>query len=1063
MANAFTIFGEITADTSKLQKGLDEAEKRLKATRDAIEATEKEGDSLGQSNARTARSFEKLSDKVAEHERKLEAAVDAYTEGVIDAKQFAQVLNQVERATSGANSKLKDTSARLKDYAASSAQAKKATDDFKRSVEAQNQRLADMGSKMQTLGGGAVAFGAALTAGLTVPITALGYAAVNSAADLESLQMGLTAVMGSSAAAKAEMVALQEVAKLPGLGLKEAMQGSINLQAAGLSAETARGALTAFGNALATVGKGKAELDGVITALSQIQSKGKVSAEEINQIAERVPQIRKVMLEAFGTAQGQEIEKLGISTEKFIEGVIAQLGKLPPVATSAKGSFENLSDTIELALKPVGDAILPILIQGIERVTPIINNLSAAFSAMSPTMQTVTIAVGAFLAALGPIVAAIGAAVIAAGALAASIAALGGIAAIKAAMLAALPIIAKVALVVAALAAAFALVYTAYKKNFAGLGDLIDSAMARVVGVFNDAKSAVLSFWEENGDRIKLFISNLMGAIKYVIGVFEPGFRVAFTALAEVVGGVFDVVVAVVKGAWAVLSNIFMLIVNLVNGDFKGAWQNLKNIVSGAIDAVLGILGGLLRIVMSTFKGIVAGLRQILPEFAMKGLEIADSLIDGIVNALRGGWSSVWDAAKTLGTAAIAAIKKTLGVASPSKEFYQIGVDVIDGFILGLKNNENRLAIEARGVFERALLAIGERERVVDISKRAIDKVRGILDDYADWLNKTAPVIETETEKLNRLLADPEVSKRIDAQTQAVLKRVAALRDLMKVMVEMPERKMPDLEGIERGIGGGGGLPTPEEAPDETAPPGYPSPGYLDIIKKRMQELQASMPSFAESLGGALTNFITGIGDVFARAVTEWDGTAKGFFKSLASGFKQLIQQLISELMRLAVTQMVLGIAQMVGGAVMGGGYKFKGVKPSGITTAGLRGGSIGSVAGVFASGGYVRGPGTSTSDSIPAMLSNGEFVMPADAVRKFGVGFFERLRNLSMPGSMMQMAGGGMVGMPALASMGGSSSSTMNNTFNINVPPGSTPNQTASMVQSKVLQSLRRQERRNK
>lgn len=42
--------------------------------------------------------------------------------------------------------------------------------------------------------------------------------------------------------------------------------------------------------------------------------------------------------------------------------------------------------------------------------------------------------------------------------------------------------------------------------------------------------------------------------------------------------------------------------------------------------------------------------------------------------------------------------------------------------------------------------------------------------------------------------------------------------------------------------------------------------------------------------------------------------------------------------------------------------------------------------------GGHVRGPGTGTSDSIPAMLSDGEFVMPADTVRKVGV---RRLQDL--------------------------------------------------------------------
>lgn len=40
-----------------------------------------------------------------------------------------------------------------------------------------------------------------------------------------------------------------------------------------------------------------------------------------------------------------------------------------------------------------------------------------------------------------------------------------------------------------------------------------------------------------------------------------------------------------------------------------------------------------------------------------------------------------------------------------------------------------------------------------------------------------------------------------------------------------------------------------------------------------------------------------------------------------------------------------------------------------------------------FTAGGHAMGPGTGTSDSIPAMLSDGEFVMTAKAVKGFGGG----------------------------------------------------------------------------
>lgn len=42
--------------------------------------------------------------------------------------------------------------------------------------------------------------------------------------------------------------------------------------------------------------------------------------------------------------------------------------------------------------------------------------------------------------------------------------------------------------------------------------------------------------------------------------------------------------------------------------------------------------------------------------------------------------------------------------------------------------------------------------------------------------------------------------------------------------------------------------------------------------------------------------------------------------------------------------------------------------------------------------GGNVQGPGTGTSDSIPANLSDGEFVIPADVVKAKGTEFFQKL-----------------------------------------------------------------------
>ncbi|OLZ72575.1 hypothetical protein AVW11_04065 [Streptomyces amritsarensis] len=52
-----------------------------------------------------------------------------------------------------------------------------------------------------------------------------------------------------------------------------------------------------------------------------------------------------------------------------------------------------------------------------------------------------------------------------------------------------------------------------------------------------------------------------------------------------------------------------------------------------------------------------------------------------------------------------------------------------------------------------------------------------------------------------------------------------------------------------------------------------------------------------------------------------------------------------------------------------------------------------------FATGGLIRGPGTSTSDSVPRMLSDGEYVVRAAAVDRVGIGFLDAL-NEGRPGA---------------------------------------------------------------
>ena len=87
-----------------------------------------------------------------------------------------------------------------------------------------------------------------------------------------------------------------------------------------------------------------------------------------------------------------------------------------------------------------------------------------------------------------------------------------------------------------------------------------------------------------------------------------------------------------------------------------------------------------------------------------------------------------------------------------------------------------------------------------------------------------------------------------------------------------------------------------------------------------------------------------------------------------------------------------------------------------------------------YATGGYVTGPGTGTSDSIAANLSNGEFVMKAEAVKNIG------RRNLEMmnSGNTPTFNTGGPVGSRVMP-IGGMSSASQGGEVNLTIIDNST------------------------
>lgn len=139
---------------------------------------------------------------------------------------------------------------------------------------------------------------------------------------------------------------------------------------------------------------------------------------------------------------------------------------------------------------------------------------------------------------------------------------------------------------------------------------------------------------------------------------------------------------------------------------------------------------------------------------------------------------------------------------------------------------------------------------------------------------------------------------------------------------------------------------------------------------------QARLDSFSgisESLYGITTDLLI--------EGKSWKDIWKNLWKDLA---KRALESLFKMQIQIWITGLLM---KLFGLSADNGVFGF-GASPSAFA-GGFTGGSLfqsGGIGAGFAEGGSVKGAGSSKSDSIPAMLSNGEYVLNADTVKRLGV-----------------------------------------------------------------------------
>ena len=314
--------------------------------------------------------------------------------------------------------------------------------------------LRSAGSKLEDFGGKLSDAGDALTSHFTVPLAAAaagaGAFAISTASAAETSEMAFTTMLGSAESARDMLDELASFAAHTPFELSGLTTATQQLLAYGFTAEDVIPMLTAVGDATAALETGQQGIEAVTRALGQMQTRGKVTAEEMLQLTEAGIPAWEYLARAIGTDTAGAMEAVSdgaVDAQTGIDALTRGMeedfgGMMERQSTTVAGLMSNFADAIEqplMALRDSGayehfadalsgivdaagpfvESLLPHMERGIDVLSGVLDAATGAmdgFAKMSRGSQEQLLQVVAVAAAAGPALKVLGPAVKAVGA-----------------------------------------------------------------------------------------------------------------------------------------------------------------------------------------------------------------------------------------------------------------------------------------------------------------------------------------------------------------------------------------------------------------------------------------------------------------------------------------------------------------------------------------------------------------------------------------------------------------------------------------------------------------------
>lgn len=219
---------------------------------------------------------------------------------------------------------------------------------------------------------------------------------------MEQANVAFTTLLGSEQAAASFLGELQQFAAVTPFEFTGVQANARQLLAYGFAAKDIIPMLRDIGDASAALGGSPEQLDRMVRALGQMQAKGRVSGEEVMQLAEAGIGAEKILRKAFNVPVGKNLASANISAEAGIGALLAAMredygGSMEAQSKTLIGAQSNLQDSLDMTKNALGEPLVGAYRDATRALTALMAKVKEFSPAAREAIAVTTLGGGALL------------------------------------------------------------------------------------------------------------------------------------------------------------------------------------------------------------------------------------------------------------------------------------------------------------------------------------------------------------------------------------------------------------------------------------------------------------------------------------------------------------------------------------------------------------------------------------------------------------------------------------------------------------------------------------------